>query len=156
MGISDLLPNYSVNHPVMDEHHRTLFKLVDRVNGAFLEQNEYEVIGEVLASLIDYTKMHFAAEEQLMRKAGFPGLAQHKKAHDGLVAHVEELQRRHREGDSSVTTEMSQFMLKDWLLKHILGMDEMYAPYFKKAFFSDAGNLQVGEGGSEESPAESG
>lgn len=155
MGISDLLPNYSVNHPVMDEHHRTLFKLVDRVNGAFLEQNEYEVIGEVLASLIDYTKMHFAAEEHLMHKAGFPGLAQHKKAHDRLVAHVEELQRRHREGDSSVTTEISQFMLKDWLLKHILGMDEMYAPYFKKAF-SDAGNLQVGEGGSEESPAESG
>lgn len=129
----------------MDEHHRTLFKLIDRVNDAFLEKNEYELIGEVLGSLIDYTKMHFAAEEHLMRKAGFPGLMQHKKEHDWLVAQIVELQRRHKEGDRAVTTEISQFMMKEWLVKHILGMDELYAPYFKKAF-PDAGELTgVGE-----------
>jgi hemerythrin len=118
----------------MDEHHRTLFKLIDRLNDAVLEKNEYELVGEVLGSLLDYTKMHFAAEEHLMQKADFPGLEQHKKAHDRLVAQVQELQRRHKGGDSKVTTEISQFMMKDWLLSHILGMDELYAPYFRKAF----------------------
>jgi hemerythrin-like metal-binding protein len=138
MGISDLLPNYTVNHHVMDEHHRALFNLIDRLNDAVLERNEHELIGEVLNSLLDYTKMHFAAEERLMHKADFPGLPQHKEAHDMLVAQVQELQRRHKQKDSALAVEISQFMLKDWLVKHILGMDELYAPYFKKAF-PDAG-----------------
>lgn len=134
MGLSDWSPKYTVNHPVMDEHHHTLFRLVDRLSEAIFEKKEKEVIGEILSSLIDYTKMHFAAEEQLMRQANFPGLLQHKEAHDKLVAQVQELQRRYKEGDRTVTTEISQFLMTDWLVKHILGMDELYAPYFKIAF----------------------
>lgn len=134
MRLSDWSPKYTVNHPVMDEHHHTLFRLVDRLSEAIFEKKEKEVIGEILSSLIDYTKMHFAAEEQLMRQANFPGLLQHKEAHDRLVAQVQELQRRYKEGDRTVIAEISQFLMTDWLVKHILGMDELYAPYFKTAF----------------------
>lgn len=134
MGLSDWSPKYTVNHPVMDEHHHSLFKLIDRLSEAIIEKKEKEIIGETLSSLIDYTKMHFAAEEHLMRQANFPGLPQHKEAHDRLVAQVQEYQRRYKEGDSTVTAEITQFLMTDWLVKHILGMDELYAPYFKTAF----------------------
>lgn len=134
MGLSDWSPKYTVNHPVMDEHHHSLFKLVDQLSEAIIQKKENEIIGEVLGSLLDYTKMHFAAEEHLMRQVNFPGLAQHKEAHDGMVAKVQEFQRRFQGGDSSVTAEIAQFLMTDWLVKHILGMDELYAPYFKKAF----------------------
>lgn len=134
MGLSDWSPKYTVNHPVMDEHHHSLFKLVDRLSEAIIERKENEIIGEILNSLIDYTKMHFGSEEHLMRQANFPGLPQHKEAHDRLVAQVQEFQRRFIEGDSTVTAEISQFLMTDWLVKHILGMDELYAPYFKTAF----------------------
>lgn len=134
MGLSDWSPKYTVNHPVMDEHHHTLFKLVDRLSEAILEKKDKELIGEILSSLIDYTKMHFAAEEQLMRQANFPGLPQHKEAHDKLVAQVQEYQRRYEKGDRGVTAEIAQFLMTDWLVKHIIGMDELYAPYFKSAF----------------------
>ena len=134
MGLSDWSPRYTVNHPVMDEHHHTLFKLVDKLSEAIIEKKESEVIGEILNSLIEYTKMHFAAEEQLMRKANYPGVAQHKAAHDRLVEQVQELQRRHQAGDNTVNAEISKFLMTDWLVNHILGMDELYAPYFKAAF----------------------
>lgn len=134
MGLSDWSPRYTVNHPVMDEHHHTLFRLIDQLSEAIIENREKEVIGEVLGSLLSYTKMHFAAEEQLMRQVNFPGLAQHKEAHDAMVAKVQEFQSRFQKGDSSVTAEISQYLMTDWLVKHILGMDELYAPYFKKAF----------------------
>jgi hemerythrin-like metal-binding protein len=134
MGLSDWSPKYTVNHPVMDEHHHSLFRLVDKLSDAIVEKKEKEVIGEILSSLTDYTKMHFAAEEHLMRQANFSGYLQHKEAHEKLVAQVQDLQRRHKEGDSTVNTEISQFLMTDWLVKHILGMDELYAPFFKKAF----------------------
>lgn len=139
MGLSDWSPKYTVNHPVMDEHHHSLFKLIDRLSEAIMEKKEKEIIGETLNALIDYTKMHFAAEEHLMRQANFPGLPQHKEAHDRLVAQVQEYQRRFKAGDSSVTAEISQFLMTDWLVKHILGMDELYAPYFKTAFSKATG-----------------
>lgn len=139
MGLSDWSPKYTVNHPVMDEHHNTLFKLIDRLSEAIIEKKEKEVIGETLSSLIDYTKMHFAAEEHLMSQANYPGLQQHKEAHNRLVAQVQEFQRRHKEGDSTVTAEITQFLMTDWLVKHILGMDELYAPYFKTAFPNTTG-----------------
>lgn len=139
MGLSDWSPKYTVNHPVMDEHHHSLFKLIDRLSEAIMEKKEKEIIGETLNSLLDYTKMHFAAEEHLMRQANFPGLPQHKEAHDKLVAQVQEFQRRFKAGDSAVTTEITQFLMTDWLVKHILGMDELYAPYFKTAFPNASG-----------------
>lgn len=134
MGLSDWSPKYTVNHPVMDDHHHSLFKLIDRLSEAIMEKKEKELIGETLGALIAYTKMHFAAEEDLMRQADFPGLPEHKEAHDRLVAQVQEFQRRYDEGDSTVMTEISQFLMSDWLVKHVLGMDELYAPYFKTAF----------------------
>jgi len=134
MGLSDWSPKYTVNHPVMDEHHHYLFKLIDQLSEAIMEKREKEVIGEVLDSLIDYTRMHFAAEEQLMLQISYPDIAPHKKAHDDIVAKVQGFQRRFHQGDSYVTAEISQYLMTDWLVKHILGMDELYAPYFKKAF----------------------
>lgn len=134
MGLSDWSPKYTVNHPLMDEHHHRLFKLIDRLSEAIIEKKEKEVIGETLNSLLDYTKMHFAAEERLMLQANFPGHSQHKEAHDKMVAQVQAFQRRYKEGDKNVTAEISQFLMTDWLVKHIIGMDELYAPYFKTAF----------------------
>ena len=131
MAISDLLPDYTVHHAVMDKHHHTLFRLIDQLDNAIREKNEYALIGEVLESLLSYTKMHFAAEEKLMRLAGFPGLPEHKDAHDRLVNQVQELQRGHRKGDRAV---IKQFMMKDWLVDHILGMDGRYVPYFREVF----------------------
>lgn len=131
MTISDLLPDYTVHHPLMDEHHHTLFRLIDQLDNAILESNEHALIGDVLESLLRYTKMHFAAEEYLMRMSGFPGIHEHKDAHDRLVNQVHELQRRHRKGDRAV---IKQFMMRDWLVNHILGMDDLYVPYFRKVF----------------------
>lgn len=148
MGLSDWSPKYTVHHPVLDEHHHTLFKLVDQLSEAILEKKENEIIGEVLNSLVDYTKMHFAAEERLMQQVGYPGLLQHKEAHGRLVAQVQELQRRFQKGDSAVTAEITQFLMTDWLVRHILGMDELYAPYFKKAF-PDATNQSAKKQGNE-------
>lgn len=138
MGLSDWSPRYTVNHPVLDEHHHTLFKLVDELSAAILEKREGQVIGGVLDSLVDYTKMHFAAEEHLMQQAGYPGLSQHREAHERLVAQVQDFQRRFGEGDRSVTAEITQFLMTDWLVKHIIGMDELYAPHLKAAFSGSA------------------
>ena len=132
MWISDWSPKYTVNHPVIDDHHYALFRHVDRLSKAIIEKKEHELIDELLGSLLGHAKVHFADEERFLSQVNYPDLSQHKEAHERLVARVQDFHRRHKDGDSAVAEEMSRFMLIEWFVHHIIGMDELYAPYFKE------------------------
>ncbi len=131
MGFSDWSPQFTVNHPVMDEHHRRIFKLVNQLHEAIFTSKARESLGEILHALFDYTELHFAEEELLMRQHNFPGYAQHKKAHESIIEQLHEFERKFNAGDNTFTPQMFHFLVSDWLVKHILGMDKMYAPYLQ-------------------------
>lgn len=131
MGFSDWTPQFTVNHPTMDEHHQKIFKLVNQLHEGIFAKKAKEVLGEILNALIDYTELHFAEEELIMRQHNFSGYAQHKAAHEWLLAQVHEFERKYSAGDNTFTPEMFHFLVSDWLVKHILGMDKMYAPFLK-------------------------
>jgi hemerythrin-like metal-binding protein len=87
-----------------------------------------EVLEKVLAELVDYTKFHFAREEQFFVKTGYGDAATHKNEHDALIKKVLELQARHKKGASTLSMEVMNF-LKDWLTQHIQGIDQKYGPH---------------------------
>lgn len=131
MGFSDWTPQFTVNHPTMDEHHQKIFKLVNQLHEGIFSKKAKEVLGEILYALIDYTVLHFAEEESIMRQHNYPGYTQHKTEHEWLLAQVREFERKFTAGDNTFTPEMFHFLVSDWLVKHILGMDKMYAPFLK-------------------------
>jgi hemerythrin len=45
-----------------------------------------EKISELLDRLIEFTRMHFWSEEQLMEQTGFPGLADHRAEYHRMLA----------------------------------------------------------------------
>lgn len=119
---------YSVNVWEMDEQHKKLIKMLDDLFEAMLTGKGRETLGKVLAGLISYTKIHFAAEEELMKKHGFPEYPSHKKEHDALTQKVLDLDKRFRTSSVSITVETGNF-LKDWLTRHILNRDKKYGLY---------------------------
>lgn len=141
MGFSDWTPQFTVNHPTMDEHHQKIFKLVNQLHEGIFSKKSKEVLAETLYALIDYTELHFAEEELIMRQHNFPGYTQHKTAHEELLAQVHEFERKFNAGDNTFTPEIFHFLVSGWLVKHILGMDKMYAPFLKSGTPSTAQHL---------------
>jgi hypothetical protein len=67
---------------------------------------------------------HFATEERLMERHGFPGAEVHRAAHAGFVRAFARLRHDHElEGLTEGLSELIGTWLADWLLDHILALD---------------------------------
>lgn len=122
---------YSIGIQEIDEQHKLLVELINDLYMAMAQKGARDRVGEVLGRLVDYTKVHFAVEECLQRMFGYPGYEAHKKIHDTLVQQAVELMEKYKAGDAGVGME-ALFLLKDWLIGHIMEKDTAYAPYLLK------------------------
>jgi hemerythrin len=123
-------PEYSVQIPEIDAQHKRLFALAFELHEAMAQGKGRTVLEQSLAQLVDYTKVHFAKEEQFMGKYRYPELAAHKAQHDQLTAQVIELQKEFSAGNTMLTVSLMTF-LKNWLEHHIAGSDQQYSVYIR-------------------------
>lgn len=130
MAFIDWSNNLSVDIKGLDDQHKKLIDLINQLNEAMKVGKGKDVIGKVLASLIDYTKYHFGTEEKLMQTHSYPSYIIHKKAHDDLTKQALDLQKKLEAGNLAITIEVMGF-LKDWLSKHIMSTDKQYSSFFK-------------------------
>jgi hemerythrin len=126
---SDVL---SVGIEEIDEQHKVLVGLVNEMHDAIAQRHGSEVVRGVLARLADYTRIHFAVEESLMRILGYPDYDGHKHQHEELIHEVMDLQGRVDAGKTSISFELMHF-LKVWLTKHIMESDQRYGRFFIEA-----------------------
>jgi hemerythrin len=123
-------PKYSVQIPAIDAQHQRLFALASDLHVAMSQGKGKAALGKALASLVDYTKQHFANEEQLMRRHAFPESEAHKKQHEQLTAQVLDFQKKFMSQDACLTVDLLMF-LKTWLENHIAGSDQKYATHIR-------------------------
>ena len=119
--------SYSVGIKSIDNQHRNLIELTDRLHEAMKMGKGNEVIGGILSSLIEYTVTHFSDEEKLMRTAGYPAYPAHHQIHEDLVRQVKDFQQKFLSGNTLLNVELMTF-LKTWLINHIKGEDKKYGP----------------------------
>ncbi|MBL8742671.1 MAG: hemerythrin family protein [Myxococcales bacterium] len=112
----------------IDEQHKQLFSLLDELSRANTEEREATVRGEIVADLIDYTKIHFAFEETLLARHGYPDLGSHHDAHTKLAGQVETYAAAAEGGTAPLGAEL-YFFLRTWLNGHIRGSDRRYGPF---------------------------
>lgn len=124
----DWKPEYALGHPDIDRQHMRLFQLAAELHSSMLAGHGKEILNRVLANLISYTKHHFAAEEKLMEKSGYPEYLQHKAKHDQLTAQVVEFQKNFAAGRTTISVDLLQF-LSNWLQHHIGLTDRKIAAY---------------------------
>ncbi|MDR2030993.1 MAG: bacteriohemerythrin [Azoarcus sp.] len=120
---------YSVGIPEIDEQHKTLFDLIDKIHTAIFEHKGTAACVGVLDELVNYTRIHFALEQSLMHMGGYPGYEEHCALHRELVAEVEAMQSKIHSGSAAISFELLHF-LRTWLSKHILGEDKQYGEFF--------------------------
>jgi len=119
---------FSVNIQEVDEQHKVWVKILNNLYDAMKEGRGADKLSETLDRLVEYTKVHFTAEELLLKKNGYPFYEGHKKIHDDMIKEVELLKLRFESGETMLSVDVMEF-LKNWLSEHILNTDKNYGPY---------------------------
>ncbi|MDG4549566.1 MAG: bacteriohemerythrin [Candidatus Contendobacter sp.] len=118
----------SVGIEEIDAQHQVLVDLLNQVHEAIQQRQGMEVARGIVTRLGEYTRVHFAVEESLMRILHYPGYEGHKRKHDELIEQLAELHAKLDAG-KAITFELTLF-LKTWLTKHIMEVDKRYVPHF--------------------------
>jgi len=119
--------SYSVKVLAMDNQHKKLFDLVNELHDAMCSGHGRDVAGDILRRLIDYTVQHFSAEEALLERYRFPGLAAHRAEHKALTSKVHEFKKEFDAGTCDVIR-LAKF-LRYWLKDHIQNVDQRYGDF---------------------------
>jgi hemerythrin len=127
---------YSLGLPAIDKDHRELVEQCNEYLLAVEDGASLERLAEIMDRLILRTRAHFIAEERLLDRHNYPGLALHKSDHDRLVTQAESLKARFSEADEDdestqrLIAETGEFM-RSWLLDHIRVNDRPFKPFLR-------------------------
>jgi hemerythrin-like metal-binding protein len=120
--------NLSVGVQSVDDQHLVLIETLNELHAAMMKGKARAIVGDLLKRLLEYTRNHFRDEEELMDKAQWAGLSQHKALHRELTKEVEDYIARFDHGDVTVSVDLSAF-LSNWLTSHIQKVDQLYGPW---------------------------
>lgn len=121
--------DYSVNINELDEQHKQLINIINRVYEASQSGAKKNVIRRIFVELAEYVAYHFKVEEELFKCYGYPNFEQHRRQHEQLVIILLDLQLRFRKGTMTLSEDMLNFLKNDWLLKHIVVSDKEYSSF---------------------------
>ncbi len=115
----------------MDDQHANIIDTMNELRLALIRSQQRESVDELLNKLIEFTRLHFWSEEQLMEQHGFPGLAGHHTEHQRLLRQIQETVSGVQHGETVNIGELL-FFLHGWFIDHIEGLDQQYGPWLNK------------------------
>jgi hemerythrin len=120
--------SFSVGVKLLDEQHKRIVNMMNRLISDREATVRSEAISELLDGLTKYATDHFRAEEQLLEEHGYPGLAHQKEEHRAYRIKVVTLCQATISHEDSVPAGLLKFMC-DWWVNHILETDMEYRSF---------------------------
>ncbi|MGE4421054.1 MAG: bacteriohemerythrin [Pseudodesulfovibrio sp.] len=115
----------SVGMDELDDQHR---ELIDLINEAFdaIQRHDEPLMASLIDKMLDYSKVHFQAEEAVLRSRNYPDSEVHADQHRTFTDKVDDFRR-----DMFVKTNLSQIFifLSRWLTNHIMHEDRKFIPW---------------------------
>jgi hemerythrin-like metal-binding protein len=112
----------------MDDQHGILMDAINALRLALVRGAGEEKISELLDEFVEFTRMHFWSEEQLMERTGFAGLEEHRVEHHRMLADI--LQSAHwLQYGKDVQLRPLLCKLHRRFMDHVETMDQKYAPW---------------------------
>ena len=123
-------PKISVNSEKMDNQHKKLFLIINKLITIKKEKVEPDTIFEVLRELIDYSDKHFKAECLYMSENNYPRLLlkAHIGEHEDYFGEMEKFVEDYGKGSETLTDEVLKF-LTGWWVEHVSNSDMKFARY---------------------------
>jgi hemerythrin len=125
----------SVGIAEIDEEHRELKFLIQRLQLAMVQDNPRNEIRLILNSLADHALTHFSTEESYFLETGYPKADSHAQEHRRFERKINQFKDAFETGHIQIADKIFSH-LRDWLTKHIEGTDKEFAD-----FLNDKQNL---------------
>ncbi len=123
----------SVGIELIDKQYQMLIQRLNELSEAVEKAQGPKVIVKILGFLIEYADFHFSTEEKHMKAQSYPGLSNHKRAHESFAVPLTNLEGDFREeGATKLLAGSIDTFLMDWLVKHIKGVDLEFGAFLKE------------------------
>ena len=116
-----------LNVDEIDEQHQHLIGLAERVFSISSPLEDIVVVINSIRELQSYIQTHFADEERLMVKHGYPLLEEHRVLHRRITFEVETM--LHTTRDVMELVENMKKVMRKWVIQHILREDRKIAQF---------------------------
>lgn len=118
---------HPLNVAEMDAAHREFAELVNAL--AACPDSEF---AERFKALMNHTRAHFAAEEELMLKSGFPALGEHSGEHKRVLDELMQFGRGLNRGRAFLARSYIASGVPEWFALHLATMDAALAAHLTK------------------------
>jgi hemerythrin len=126
--------NFSVNNKDIDEQHKKLFEIGQRLYDLISSSGDYDRFDEIMAildELSEYVKYHFEFEEKLMEECQYSNLAPHKMEHYFFMKKINKEKERDIDSSQKETLLRLVKFVADWIMQHILKEDMAYKEHLE-------------------------
>lgn len=86
----EITPSFLLESSAVDADHKQLAGMVNQITQA-LDEGRAEACEDLIVDFIKATKTHFAREEALLAKVGYPNVKKHQSHHKNLNTKMEHM-----------------------------------------------------------------
>lgn len=127
--------SFSVNVAEIDNQHKQLFILGDKISSILAVDDGYDHYDEIMDAFLElknYAIYHFDYEEKLLFRLGFSGVVAQRNEHENFINEILKLEKADAENEQKlIMTKMLSFIL-DWIAGHILKTDMSYKTFLNE------------------------
>jgi len=116
--------DYRIGVEELDEQHKSLFDLMNRLQKSFDYEEAHKEFFKNLNALVKYAEKHFTSEENYMKKIGYPDLKSHQRKHEQLSMDIFKFASAEVKNNHDAMGLIK--FLKDWLCIHIKHEDMLF------------------------------
>jgi len=129
MDIINWRDEFSVGVKEMDDQHKKLIAMVNKLISEQKNLTDQKTIADLLTEMTDYAHIHFRAEEYLMAEYGYDQKAQQEQQHQAFIDKTIAFYTASDVGPNILSTALLDY-LATWLIGHILKEDMKYKDFF--------------------------
>lgn len=126
-------PAYAIGVEVIDQQHKKLFDLAEEAE-RLLELpdylDKYDEIIEIVQELKDYVVYHFEEEEKFLLEMKYNKFFGHKVHHEDFISEMNQIDIYAIDENQSKELLRITDLITEWLIKHVLGEDRLWAKYY--------------------------
>lgn len=128
--------SYSVGKKHIDDDHRVLFDIYNKMVDCLNSENSRGIFAELLSNMTDYSLSHFSKEEEYMRGINYLNIKVHREQHKD---YIKKTALYNSMFNTATPPDLYQAVvfLRDWWKNHILFEDIKYERYRREGILKN-------------------